>query len=158
REIETRAASQLQQGEVEMIYRGVEIMVESADRGGVEAVAVLGPEIIAVEHRAGAEQTARCLPGELAAEQHWTDRREDQRRAGRALGVGLILAPKKQITGDMMARLRFVDLRQILVDAMTTRGRGVGAGRLLEIGTGEIIRPHPEIHPAELELHPRQVG
>src|SRR5438477_11271117 len=103
-EVETQASCHLEQGEIEPINRGIEIMVQVPDTGDFERVAVLCFHIVAVEQRAAAENAAGGLFGEGSVEEHGEreHRRQDLRGAG-DVGVGLILATKKDVTGQLMA-------------------------------------------------------
>ena len=154
--IEPRAGGDLGQREVEPA--DLEIVVEEGGAADLEHVAVLRAQIVAVEQRAGAEQIDVGAFDELVAEQHIADRRMDQRRAGRDIGVGLILRAKKDIADQPLRRGLAGDFGEVLGDARAHLGRRVGRRGLCEIAPGDLERPHAEIQRAELEVDARQVG
>ena len=133
-------------------------MIEEGGAADLEHVAVLRAQIVAVEQRAGAEQIDVGAFDELVAEQHIADRRMDQRRAGRDIGVGLILRAEKNIADQPLRRGLAGDFGEVLGDARAHLGRRVGRRGLCEIAPGDLERPHAEIQRAELEVDPRQVG
>ncbi len=94
---------------------------------------------------------------ELAVQQDIADRRMDQRRPRRDVGVGLVLRAEQHKTGEPLHPAALRDLGEIGLDAGFHLFRRVGGGRLLEIGASDFERPHAEIKRADLELNPRQV-
>src|SRR5439155_6528944 len=131
-------------------------MIEEGGAADLEHVAVLRPEIVAVERRDGAEQIDISLLDELVAEQYVADRRMDQRRASRDIGVGLVLGAEKDIADQTFRRGPAGDFGKVLVDARPDFRRGVGRRSLLEIAARDLERSHAEIQRAELELDARQ--
>src|SRR4029077_14887518 len=89
-EVETRSGGNLDQSEVKAVYERIEIMIEIRGTGDIQRIPALRLQIVAVERRAATEDASRGLLAKLVAQQHWPDRRRDDRRAGN-VGVRLIL-------------------------------------------------------------------